>query len=62
MNIALAISIISRCVLEKDHSLMTRHVLIFIGCFVVGAVVTTIIRTSRHQPYAQPAIAQDMNK
>ncbi len=41
---------------------MARHVLIFIGCFVIGAVVTTVIRTSRHQPYSQPAIAQDVNK
>ena len=39
---------------------MTRHLVIFFACFLVGAVVTTVIRTSRHQPYGASADAQAM--
>lgn len=40
---------------------MTRHIFIFIVFFLVGAVVTTVIRTSRHQPYAMSVEAQPMS-
>jgi hypothetical protein len=30
---------------------MTRHLIIFAACFLLGAVMTAAIRTSRHQPY-----------
>jgi hypothetical protein len=32
---------------------MTRHLVIFAACFLLGAVVTAAIRTSRHQPYQE---------
>ncbi len=34
---------------------MSRHIFIAIASFLVGAVLTTVIRTSRHQPYAPVA-------
>ena len=37
---------------------MTRHLVIFISCFFIAAVVTTIVRTSRHQPYGGTPGAQ----
>ena len=36
---------------------MTRHLLIFAACFLIGAVITAAIRTARHDAYAEPASA-----
>lgn len=36
---------------------MTRHILIFAACFLLGAVVTMAIRTALHHPYAGHAAA-----
>jgi hypothetical protein len=33
---------------------MTRHLLIFAACFLVGAVATAALRTARHSPYDGP--------
>ncbi len=30
---------------------MTRHLVIFAACFLLGAAVTAAVRTARHQPY-----------
>ncbi len=30
---------------------MTRHLIIFAACFLLGAVVTAVIRTARHNAY-----------
>jgi YHS domain-containing protein len=32
---------------------MTRHLMIFAACFLVGAVAATALRTALHQPYAE---------
>jgi hypothetical protein len=31
---------------------MTRHILIFAACFLVGAVITAALRTAQHDAYA----------
>ena len=31
---------------------MTRHLLIFAACFLLGAAITAAVRTARHHPYA----------
>ncbi len=36
---------------------MSRHLAIFLLCFAVGAALTLIVRTIRHQPYAAPQMA-----
>lgn len=36
---------------------MTRHLLIFAACFLVGAVATAALRTARHNPYDGPPAA-----
>jgi hypothetical protein len=33
---------------------MTRHIVVFIITFAVGAVVAVILRTATHKPYADP--------
>ena len=40
---------------------MSRHVLIFCVCVVLGALITLVIRVSRHHPYQEmpaPAVSQ----
>lgn len=32
---------------------MARHALIFGACFALGALITLVIRVSRHQPFQQ---------
>ena len=34
---------------------MTRHVLLFLGTFLVGALIALGARTARHQPHRAPA-------
>lgn len=34
---------------------MTRHILIFAACFLIGAVLTAAVRAVRHDPYPAPA-------
>ena len=36
---------------------MTRHLLIFAACFLVGAAIVLVVRTARHDPYAEPVPA-----
>ncbi len=40
---------------------MTRHLFIFFVCFLSGALITTVIRTRRHQPFAGSAGPQPMD-
>jgi hypothetical protein len=35
---------------------MTRHILIFAACFLVGAVVTAALRAAQHDAYAGHAV------
>lgn len=37
---------------------MTKHVLAFLGAFLVGATLAFALRTARHDPYAAPAAAE----
>lgn len=32
---------------------MTRHLVIFAACFLLGAAATAAVRTARHQPYQE---------
>jgi len=32
---------------------MNRHILIFVATFALGALIAVILRTAKHQPYAQ---------
>jgi hypothetical protein len=32
---------------------MSRHLAIFLLCFAIGAVLTLVVRTIRHQPYTE---------
>ncbi len=41
---------------------MTRHIVIFVACFLLAAAATAALRTARHQPYqempAEPAVPE----
>jgi len=34
---------------------MTRHIAIFVACFLLGGLLTAVLRTATHEPYASVA-------